>query len=642
MSNPKILVVDDNRDARVGLEQYLSAENFEIESADSGEQAVELLKDNKYSIVLADLKMQDIDGIGVLEETKRLHPNTEVIIMTAYASVDTAVKAMKAGAYDYVSKPLNMEEILVLLERCLEKQNLVREVSGLKQIVNLYEVSQKLSTVIELDELLTRIIKLASDALNADGGSIMLYDSKKNELEIKAAQGTFKKKVEGKRLQLGERFAGKAAILKKPLLSENEKDKKWFQSLQQFEDINSGMSVPMIVKGKLIGTVNLKRTALEEKFSEKDIKLLSIFAQQAAVAIENSYLFRNLEQEKNKLSSLFSNMGDGAIMVNGNFKIMLINSTAKKFFNCPGEECRGRDIRNILNGFSPSKSWQKIKNSDSQTETFELAKKDPQPVYLAGMATKIKDNNDKTINIIFVLRDITDHKKETLIKKNFLRLMSHKLRTPLTSALGFLDMLTQDKTLRKLDDSEKEFVSVIDQKTNQLSSLVDKLLRFTLLETETLSLNKNAVSLKKIVTQSLEALEPLINKSDVDVKLRGFENLDKLKLDGEKFQEVLENLIENGIKFNDKKEKKIWVTAEEKENNITLTVEDNGPGIPLEKQSTVFEKYQQLEDSFTGQVEGIGLGLALVKKVVNSHDGKITIKNRTEEGCKFIITLPKN
>ncbi len=641
MSDPRILIVDDNKDARLGLEQYLAADKFAIQTADSGEQAVTFLKNNSYDIVLADLKMQNIDGIGVLKEVKKRHPETEVIIMTAYASVDTAVKAMKAGAYDYVSKPLNMEEILLLIERCLEKQNLAREVYGLKQLVNLYEVSQKLSTVTELNELLSKIIKLASDSLNSDGGSIMLYNAQKNELEVKIAQGTFKEKVQGKSFQIGERFAGRAAAFKKPLLSENVKDQKWFHKLQQYEDINSGMSVPMIVKDKLIGAVNLKRTSTEKKFTGEDIKLLSIFAQQAAVAIENSFLFQDLEREKNKLSSLFSNMADGAIMVNNNLDITLINSTAKKFLQCQEKKWLGKNLKSITGDFSSTSSWNKIKNSDHRTETFELTKEKPHPVYLSGLATKIKNENNKTVNIIFVLRNITDYKKETLIKKNFLRLMSHKLRTPLTAALGFLDMINTKKTLNKLADDEKEYIAIVDKKTRHLSNLVDKLLRFTLLETEELSLNKKRVSLKKLTEQALNSLEPLINKNNVNISLNGLDKINECYLDSEKFQEVLENLIENGIKFNNKEEKKICLTATEKDNNITISVKDNGPGIPLKSRTTVFEKFQQLEDTFTGQVEGIGLGLALVKKVIRAHEGKIKIKNRSTEGINFVITLPK-
>jgi len=637
----RILVVDDHKDALLGLEQFLTAEGYDVQTAESGEQAIKLLKSNSYNIVLADLKMRDVDGIGVLKETRKLHPDTEVIIMTAFASVESAVGAMKLGAYDYVSKPLNLDEITVLLQKCLEKQRLAEEVAGLKQVVNLYEVSKKLSSVMDLGELLNSILKLAADTLNAEGGSIMLYNKSTDELAVKVAAGSSADEVIGKRFKVGERFAGKAAETKKPLLSERVSDQDWFRKIEQFEEIKSGMSVPMIVKDELVGTVNLKRTKNEKKFTDNDVQLLSIFAAQAGIAIENARLFSNLRQEKNKLSALFSEMGDGAIIVDKDLKIIILNQAAGRYTGLKKEEALGKNIAECLRNFSPSLTWEEIRKSREDVIKFDLERENPKFMYLSVTSSCIKDDNEEVVNRIMVLRNITEEKKEEKVKKNFLRLMSHKLRTPLTSILGFTSVLKEPATVQKLNDDEIESLNVIESESVHLSSLVDKLLRFTLLETESLVLSKSPFRISELLESALDALDEKIAKNQVKIKTENIADLPEVYGDRGMVQEAFENLIENAIKFNDKDDKRITIKARKLDYKfLQIEIIDNGAGISPEDFDTIFEKFQQLEKYFTGQVDGMGLGLPLVKRIVEAHGGKIQVESVPGEGSSFTFTVP--
>jgi len=160
----QILVVDDSADARRGLLLYLNAEKYEVQEAESGERAIELIKQNNYNLVLTDLKMQVIDGLGVLKEVKNLHPQTEVIVMTAYGSAESAVEAMKLGAYDYILKPLNMDELELLIKRCLEKQRLAFEVSDLRVKLLEKELSEEKDPKV--------VIKLLKPFLNDDNNMV--------------------------------------------------------------------------------------------------------------------------------------------------------------------------------------------------------------------------------------------------------------------------------------------------------------------------------------------------------------------------------------------------------------------------------------------------------------------------------------
>ncbi len=643
MANNCILVVDDNTDARKGLVLCLGALGYSVDEAESGEKAIEILREKSFDLVLSDLKMQRIDGIGVLLEVKKLYPKTDVVIMTAFASVETAVGAMKNGAYDYISKPLNMDELEIIIERCLEKQKLTAEVAGLKELINLYEVSKGLTSVMDLEKLLDLIVKFAADTLDAEGGSIMILDEKTGELLAKAATGKREDVVLGKTLKIGERIAGyvaeKGDIIK---IDGSIKDDPRFKHLEKYDGINSGITVPLMWKNHLLGVINVNRSADREGFTQDDTNLLTIFAAQAAIAIENSYLFNNLEQEKEKLDTIFGEMGDGALIIDEDLKVILVNQRAMKLLGIYENEYYGIDFMECIKGFKSTKSWDEIKKSDKRIIDMELIRDNEIPLYLAVSVSKIRDENNKLVNYVLVLRNITEEKKEEMVKKNFIRLMSHKLRTPLTSVIGFTANLRVEETEDKLNSAEKKSLKYIEEEALHLSALLDKLLRYTLLESEQLVFNRDKSTIKDILNAVLKSLDLIIWENKIQVTVtKELDELPTILIDKEKIQEVIENLIDNAIKFNSSEKKEIIITGNTtKEGFIQVEIIDNGPGIPSEEHTTIFQKFYQLEKYFTGQVEGVGLGLALVKKLVESHGGEIWVESRIGEGSKFKFTLP--
>jgi len=150
----------------------------------------------------------------------------------------------------------------------------------------IYEGSRKIALTLEPDEIYNRALELACTALEADGGSLMTFDEKTDELVVKVASGSQKEIAIGKRLKLGERFAGHAAQMKRALFMHDVEDEPWFKSIKKFEEIKSGMSIPLLVKDKLVGVLNLKRTQREEKFAKDDMGLVSILADYIASIIE--------------------------------------------------------------------------------------------------------------------------------------------------------------------------------------------------------------------------------------------------------------------------------------------------------------------------------------------------------------------
>ncbi len=171
----RILVVDDEKDICKALEFLLLGEGYEVKTALSGEEALEILKKETFNIVLTDLKMEKVDGMAVLEETKRLKSDTAVIIMTAYASVESAVEAMKKGATDYIVKPFINEEIRLTIRRTLEQRRLMSENIALRREISQHR--QQCKDVVFESESMARIFDLIDDVAPTKSNILLLGES---------------------------------------------------------------------------------------------------------------------------------------------------------------------------------------------------------------------------------------------------------------------------------------------------------------------------------------------------------------------------------------------------------------------------------------------------------------------------------
>lgn len=304
-----ILVVEDENIHRELIVDCLKNSELskygiiEIDTADSGESGLGKIFKKHYEVILLDYNLGDITGIDVLKKIVSKNIDTAVIMVTGSGDETIAVAAMKNGAYDYVVKSPDYFVILpVVVEKTIERIMLKREQKKHQERINdLLRASIGVTKFDDLDKLLEFILKLACETLEADGGSVMLFDKDKKELEVRVAIGTRANKIIGKRLAIGERIAGLVASERKPILLVGDiKSYPAFKDLARYEDVHSGITA-VLSKKELLGIMNIKRTVKKEEFTEHDLNILSIFAGNVTTAIETMKVFTELTSTKVKL-----------------------------------------------------------------------------------------------------------------------------------------------------------------------------------------------------------------------------------------------------------------------------------------------------------------------------------------------------
>ena len=299
---PRVLVVDDEKFIRDILADFLGMEGYIVRTAEDGSAAVAELSRASYDIVISDLKMPRMGGLELLKELSHAHPDTIAVIMTGFGTVETAIDAMKRGAYDYILKPFKVEEIIHIVQRGLEKRRLAAENLRLREALSLYKVSEAIAASLSMDEVIATITDSSLHELRADVVSTWLDDG----------EGSFFERSNNRSSQLpsGEsigHFMPDAVVARLeqggPIVEHEARAAELFAELPS-RPVSSVAFVPMKttrgspqggMRERLIGWVGVVSLTSSRRFDEGQRKLLSILASRAAAAIENARLYEDLQ-----------------------------------------------------------------------------------------------------------------------------------------------------------------------------------------------------------------------------------------------------------------------------------------------------------------------------------------------------------
>ncbi|MEK9149390.1 MAG: response regulator, partial [Candidatus Desantisbacteria bacterium] len=315
MAEGNILVIDDELVICEFLSDLLKDREYTVKYALSGRDGLKAFGEDNFDVVMVDLKIPDIDGIKLLGEIKGIDPDSIIIVMTGYPSFETVQSALRLGAYDYLTKPVDINEISFVIKRAVAFRNLARTNKKLMQelgeqnikleekvkerteeLTLLYKIGLDISSILNLDEVLGKIVDRISAVLDLEVCSILLIENKSDELRIRAACGLNKEIISQTRVKVGDLISGWIAEHKEAVLVEDiETDSRFIRRNQEKYYTHSFISVPLLVKNEIIGVINANNKRSRQPFTEDDFRFIRGIANVAAIAVENARLYTSLE-----------------------------------------------------------------------------------------------------------------------------------------------------------------------------------------------------------------------------------------------------------------------------------------------------------------------------------------------------------
>jgi len=353
----------------------------------------------------------------------------------------------------------------------------------------------------------------------------------------------------------------------------------------------------------------------------------------------------NLNQiinEKNKTKTILKNIADGVIVTDPENKVLVVNSIAESWFGLTEKEILEQPIEKIIYEQNLLSLINKIRNEGNHEDTtVELVIKPHdkrKQIVLQAKAAQVIDTEDKLIGIVTIFRDITKEKEVDRMKTELVSMVAHELRSPLTSIAGFSELLLDAGVTH---EQSKEYAEIILKESNRLGDLINKFLDISRIESGKSQVHKTPVQIEHVIESILEMNMYLAERKRMKVKLNIPNDLSTVWVDREMMGEVILNLFSNAVKYSPEG-KTIMIEVEDREDEQLVRVADQGYGIPDKSLNKIFDKFYRVTDNeHIQEISGSGLGLSLVKEIIELHDGSIWVESKLGEGSTFTFSIPK-
>lgn len=485
----------------------------------------------------------------------------------------------------------------------------------------LYNISRVLNSTLQVESVLQNMLDMVLEIFEADAGSVMLVRG--DVLTIEVCQGLAPEIVAATRQPLGVGIAGWVALNGVPLhLDGKVNDPRFSELVERDDDIVSSLCVPIRHRRKTTGVVMIRREA-PRPFEQEDLPFLESVSDLAAVALENARLFesesrqRELAQlEHQKLKATLASMADGVVVVDKQGSVLMENRVALGFL----EPLYGEDVGRVW-----SDCQREFKSGQTRLEAgARQLQVTATPLFVEGQEA----------GSVLVFRDETARHELEKMKSEFLSMVSHELKTPITTVGAFLELLL---TREFPPVRQKRFLEICNQECERLHTLIDQLLQLSRLETGRFELKSERKKLGELVGTCL----PAFRESNFGHQFKFAESAQdpELQLDPVLVTQAITNLLSNAVKYSPEGGViEIGIRVEGRA--ATLWVKDQGVGIEAEKIPLVFEKFYRVDNSLTRETGGTGLGLANVMHIAQAHGGRAWVESQVGQGSTFFMEFP--
>lgn len=342
--------------------------------------------------------------------------------------------------------------------------------------------------------------------------------------------------------------------------------------------------------------------------------------------------YEEIKIDRDKTQEVLNSMKEGLLLIDRDKNIISINESGKRYFDSPVDKIEGQSILALTRDEEVLKAIDKVFNEKTGSSVLIDKGKDGIKKYYK---IYINPSQVKDVGAILLIMEVTKEVEAEIIRSEFTSNVSHELKSPLTSIMGFAEMIKSDMVTDEKDI--KEFSGMIYKESSRLLQMIEELLSLSKLNEENIVLKEN-VNVRKVAEDVADSLSFEAKKKNIDIEIEGEGEIISANT---LIYEMLFNLVSNSIKYSND-DKVVRIKIEDEKDKMSIAVEDQGIGIKREEIPRIFERFYTVDKSRSKQNGGTGLGLSIVKHIINVLKGDIKVESDPGKGTKFTITLFKD
>jgi signal transduction histidine kinase len=504
----------------------------------------------------------------------------------------------------------------------------------------LLEISRALTQELNLEKLLGRILTISIEMLAGQAGLIALHDDRGN-WSVPVSHGlppVFLRYLTPYLDQISEDI--------KPDEFELLEINRRLRELARMASMGllNGVVLPLVARQSVVGVIFIFRS-YQDNFSVNDRALLSSFADQAAIAVQNALLYSDSVRSRRRMDALLDSAADGILILMADLTVERSNPALEMMLNLPPTAIKDQPHEKVIRWVKPPRDmtleqavtggWPLTPHAHLYVEG-DLKREDSlSPIPIGITYAPLISEEGILLNVVATLRDITRFRQAEELKSTFISIISHELKTPLALIKGYVSTLRREDARwdRAIID---ESLTIIEEETDRLDSLVENLLDASRLQSGGITLKRSDINLPDLASRTAERMQTQSQRHKIIVDFP--ESFPIILGDQNRLRQVLTNLLSNSIKY--APEGEIRLSGQVRPDVVIVCVSDEGPGIAPGDIPFIFDRFYRAEDA-TRHTKGAGLGLFLTRAIIEAHSGKIWVNPESGKGARICFSLPR-
>lgn len=531
------------------------------------------------------------------------------------------------------------------------------------ELATLNDIAAAVTSSLNTREVYHLVMEKLNEYFQVDAGSLLMVDPETDELVFVMTLEAGEEKLFGVRVPRGKGIVGHVAETQQyAIVDDAQNDPRFFANVSDSVgyEVHTILCVPIVIKGRTIGVIELLNKR-DGHFTQEEANRLTRMAATIGVAIENARLFQQVTTVRDRVEAIVNSTADGILMADMHGTVVTANPTAAQLFGLRTEALFGQQLDELLNELRNRASNINIPswlNDDNAQEIVELELSGPQRRFIRHFMLPVRETDGAVIGRLALFQDFSKERELAQLREDYTGMLVHDLRAPLTAIMNGI-MMVKRGLGGPISDQQHELLGIAHQGSQTMLEMVNTLLDIAKMEQGRMNLNLEPLSPYALIDETLDRLRGNAQSQRVDLAQQLAVGLPLIEADREKLVRVLQNLLDNAIKFSP-----TGATVTFGANALRITdsangtkhqagalqlppighgewiifwVRDLGPGIPPQYHDRIFEKFGQVRER---KVRGTGLGLTFCKLAVEAHGGRIWLQSAEGAGSTFALALP--